>query len=88
MHVQCPKVLLSVLLLAHCLGKSFRTFCLQRQSLCVLSVLQKQEEHLDPLSDAYNRLVFLPCLVYLHVRNVHFDKEIMNKDYVNCVFQR
>lgn len=80
-------LLLSVLPPAHCPGEAFRTFCLQRQLLCVLSVLQKQE-HLDPLSDTYNRLVFLPCLLYLHVRNVHFDKEIINKDPINCVFQR
>lgn len=73
-------MLLSVLPPACCLGKAFRTFCLQRKLLCVLSVLQKQEEHLDPLSDTYNRLVFLPCLVYLHVRNIHFDKEIINED--------
>lgn len=85
-HVECPKALFSVLPPARCLGKAFRTFCLQRQPLGVLSVLQKQEKHLKPLSDAYNRLVFLPCLVYLHVRNVHLDKEIINKDRISCAF--
>lgn len=55
-----------------------------KDNLCVCS--QKQEELLDPLSGTYNRLVFLPCLVYLHVRNVHFDKEIINKDHVKLCF--
>ena len=50
----------------------------------MLSVLQKQEGHLDPLSSAYNMLVFLPCLAYLRVRNVHFDKEMINKDHISC----
>lgn len=50
----------------------------------MVSVLQKQEGHLDPLSSAYNMLVFLPCLVYFCVRNVHFDKEMINKDHISC----
>lgn len=88
-QVEGLEVLLSVVSPARCLGKSFRTFCLQKQprDTCCSP---KQEGHLDPLSSTYNMLVFLLCLVYLHVRNVHFDKEIINKDHISCkavVFQ-
>lgn len=79
-HAECPKVLLLVVSPACCLGKSCRTFCLQRQPRDAFCSSKTRRA----LSSTYNMLVFLPCLVCLHVRNVHFDKEMINKNHVSC----